>query len=238
MKLAFIMGEVDQIKGIDSLKFLKTDFAEWKRVNSDQQVDTKSMVTLFYNTEDPILSDKKVRQALNYALPTKFEFGKKSYSPIIPTSPFYYPTSETQPTGIELAKTILESPGITVDQDIVISTTSEYEKTAVSIQKAWTEIGIDSKIKIVNGIPTSFQVLLYKFKVPHDPDQYTLWHSRGGANITKYKSLRIDKLLEDGRSTLDNEKRITIYSDFQKYLLDDVPASFLYFPYTYTLTRK
>ena len=71
-----------------------------------------------------------------------------------------------------------------------------------------------------------------------DPDQYTLWHSGQMNNITNYKNLRIDKLLEDGRQTVDIQSRIKIYADFQKYLLDDAPATFLYFPDIYTVTRN
>ena len=29
-----------------------------------------------------------------------------------------------------------------------------------------------------------------------------------------------------------------IYADFQKYLLEDAPAAFLYFPYEYDVIRK
>ena len=87
-----------------------------------------------------------------------------------------------------------------------------------------------------------FQVYLGDFTVPKDPDQYMLWHSDQESNITKFRSLRIDKLLEDGRKTVAVKERKRIYDDFQKYLLDDAvidtPASFLYFPYTYTLKRR
>ncbi len=76
------------------------------------------------------------------------------------------------------------------------------------------------------------------FYLPRDPDQYTLWHSGQKNNITKYKNLRIDKLLEDGRKTVDLDERKTIYADFQKYLIDDVPAVFLYFPTEYQIKRK
>ena len=76
------------------------------------------------------------------------------------------------------------------------------------------------------------------FNLSKDPDQYPLWHSGEQTNITKYKNLRIDKLLEDGRKNVDFNTRITIYNDFQKYLIEDTPASFLYFPYEYELIRK
>lgn len=62
--------------------------------------------------------------------------------------------------------------------------------------------------------------------MPKDPDQYILWHSDQVNNIVRYKNLRIDKLLEDGRSVTNINERKEIYSDFQKYLMDDLPASF------------
>jgi peptide/nickel transport system substrate-binding protein len=74
--------------------------------------------------------------------------------------------------------------------------------------------------------------------MPKDPDQYMLWHSSQQNNISNYKNLRIDKLLEDGRQTQDQDQRVKLYEDFQKYLLDDPPATFLYFPYVYDIKRK
>ena len=52
---------------------------------------------------------------------------------------------------------------------------------------------------------------------------------------TGYKNLKIDKLLEDGRSTFDQEERIKYYFDLQKNLDDDNTAIFIYFPYNYTI---
>ena len=55
--------------------------------------------------------------------------------------------------------------------------------------------------------------------------------------ITKLNNPRIDKLLEEGRQTNDQIERKKIYQDFQTYLLEEVPAIFLYYPTTYTVTR-
>jgi peptide/nickel transport system substrate-binding protein len=57
-------------------------------------------------------------------------------------------------------------------------------------------------------------------------------------NITHLNNPRIDKLLEDGRKTLDLNLRKSIYSDFQRFLVEEVPAIFLFYPETYTLTRN
>jgi len=77
------------------------------------------------------------------------------------------------------------------------------------------------------------------FQVPSDPDQYQFWQStQEDTNITHYTNLKIDKLLEDGRKTLDKDTRKKIYADFQRYLVDDSPVIFLYFPKAYTVERK
>ncbi|HLD24400.1 MAG TPA: hypothetical protein VJB96_00640, partial [Patescibacteria group bacterium] len=74
--------------------------------------------------------------------------------------------------------------------------------------------------------------------VPSDPDQYPFWHStQSQTNVTGYSNVKIDKLLEDGRSELDQEKRKLIYADFQRRLVEDAPAIFLYYAKLYSIKR-
>jgi len=44
--------------------------------------------------------------------------------------------------------------------------------------------------------------------------------------------------LEDGRKVYDTEERKKIYQDFQKYLVEEAPAVFLFYPELYTISRK
>jgi peptide/nickel transport system substrate-binding protein len=77
------------------------------------------------------------------------------------------------------------------------------------------------------------------WKIPLDPDQYFFWHStQKDTNITNYKNVKIDKLLEDGRSSIFPSDRKKYYIEFQKIIAEDIPAIFLYYPYTYTIERK
>jgi peptide/nickel transport system substrate-binding protein len=98
-------------------------------------------------------------------------------------------------------------------------------------------LGIEVKIKIINSLGESFDALLVAQEIPPDPDQYSLWHSTQASNISHYKSPKLDKLLEDGRKTLDKEKRKEIYADFQRFLVEDTPAIFLFHPTLYTVSR-
>ena len=126
----------------------------------------------------------------------------------------------------------------TLPKTLTIKTLRQYKTAADAIAKTWKGLGIDTKIEEVDTLPDTYQVFLGDFSIPKDPDQYTLWHSAQQNNITRYKNLRIDKLLEDGRKTSDINERKSLYDDFQKYLMDDAPAAFLYFPMQYDVKRK
>jgi peptide/nickel transport system substrate-binding protein len=86
----------------------------------------------------------------------------------------------------------------------------------------------------------NFEVLMYEIEVTVDPDQYNLWHSLQkeypNLNLSGYEFSRIDILLEEGRREIDKEERKEDYDLFQKYLMQDVPAIFLYRPsYVYVV---
>lgn len=237
-KVAFMLGEVDDVKKITNPLVDKTDLSQWKNVASSKDIDYTTLVTLFYNNNDPVLNNKKIRQALNYALPSEFANGERAYSSIPPTSIYFEKSPNYGISDEEVAETLLSGLEDSLEKPLVISTTEEYEQTALTVKEAWEKIGVKSEIKVSNTIPTNFQVLLSRFRLPEDPDQYIIWHSDQPSNIMGYKSLRIDKLLEDGRSINDVEKRKRVYSDFQKYLLDDAPAGFLYYPNSIALSRE
>lgn len=237
LKVAFMLGEVDKAYNLNSTYVGKTDISKWNSVKTTKYIDYTSLLTIFYNNADSILNNKKIRQALNYALSEKVDFGKRAFGPIPPNSFYFELASSYKTADQELAKTLLSSVNDPIGT-LTISAPEEYTEAAKQIQKDWQKIGIKTVIKITDTIPSNFQIFLYKIKLPLDPDQYILWHSAQASNITHYKNLRIDKLLEDGRSITDIEKRKKIYADFQKYLNDDAPASFYYFPTNYTLSKK
>lgn len=239
LKVAYTLGEVDSAENIFNVMLDdRHDLSEWPKTSIEERLDEDIMVTVFFNTNDGILSDKRIRQALHYALPEKVDFGKRLYSPIKESSIYFSKPPNYGIADIELSKEILQAAGGVPKKKLNIKVTKDLEKAAKSVQKSWEEIGVKSDIEIVNDLSQNFQVLIYEMKVPVDPDQYILWHSDQRNNIVGYKNLRIDKLLEDGRSVTDVDERREIYADFQKYLMDDLPASFFYNPKVYRLFRE
>jgi peptide/nickel transport system substrate-binding protein len=67
---------------------------------------------------------------------------------------------------------------------------------------------------------------------------FPYWHSAGEINrIANYRDPELDKLLEQGRATLDPEKRKPIYDQIQKKLTDAVPWVWLFSGYDYRVMQ-
>lgn len=231
LKLGFKLGEVSILQNL----FNPEPFNEWKTVEIEKNISLNHFVSIFFNTEDEMLSEKAVRQALNYAIDKDIFEEQKALGPISPTSWGYNPQVKPYNQDIDRAKELLSS-----DQEIkiVLSTSSTLLSQAEKIKENWAEIGVITEIQVVTGVPENYQAFLATVDIPKDPDQYVLWHSTQPTNISRYKNPRIDKLLEDGRIELDLEIRKKIYLDFQRFLVEDSPAIFLYHPSFYTVKRK
>lgn len=240
IKTAITLGEITRYSEFSEPSFKNISFSNFPNLKVTKKINYDQLVTLFYNTKDSELSDKKIRTALSYTIPNEFTYGKKALSLYPPTSWVYtdqYAKTQDNSHALILLKSISD---INKNKKIKlkIKTLAKYKETASLIKDEWKKIGIEVEIETVDSLPSNFQVFLGNFYVPKDPDQYMLWHSDQDNNITGLKNLRVDKLLEDGRKTVNPDERKKIYFEFQKYLLDDAPASFLYFPYEYEVSRK
>src|SRR3989344_2625627 len=241
LKSAFVLGEVDKAIGVNETNFQDKNFGSFNNIKIDKNLNDRLLVTVFLNTKDKVLSDKRLREALSYATPDVFSEGKRNYGPFSPNLWVNETNLTNYNQDFEHANLLLkESDSYKSSKNIVLElkTLQKYEDTAQKLQKEWGKIGIKINIKSVESFPTEFQMFLGDYSVSKDPDQYILWHSEQSNNISNYRNLRIDKLLEDGRQELSVSERKKIYADFQKYLLDDPPAIFLYFPYQFTISRK
>ncbi|MDX1914461.1 MAG: peptide-binding protein [Methylophilus sp.] len=134
--------------------------------------------------------------------------------------------------------------------EIVTNQNKEREKSAVLIQRRLKEIGIDVKIRAVEWasfisrfIKTGdFDVVVLGWGLGLDPDQYNIWHSSqqapGQFNFIGYNNPTVDKLLEQGRTELNPDKRQKIYHEFAKVLLEDSPIVYLSAGYGLTAMHK
>lgn len=231
---AFELGEVQSLVGLLDYNSIK----DQPSVSHKAVTNFNRLVTIFYNTQDPILSDKNFRKALSLSLP-EIEGEYKAKTSI----PFYSWAYNDQAKDLindpELAKSYFSKVVKGKDENIILTTNPSLAKVGEKIIQAWRSLGVKAILRIESGIPQNFQAVLISQPIPTDPDQYSLWHStQTKTNISKYNSQRVDKDLEDGRKINDLETRKEGYADFQKILNEDAPAAFLYFPKTNIIYRQ
>lgn len=233
--LAYKMGEVSEIKDIIDPQ----DLASWKGTTATETSLFDRYVGIFFNMSNPNFKEKEVRQALAYAISDLGNF-QKAHTPISPLSWAYSSKVRLYDFDRDTARKILAgSPLASASSELVLSTFAQLLPQAQKITQYWQEVGIKSRVKVESEIGSDYQVFLITQSIPTDPDQYHYWQStQGTTNITNYSSAKIDKLLEDGRKTYNLEERKKIYADFQRYLVDDAPVIFLYYPKVYTVERK
>jgi len=237
-KTAFELGQVDKLEDLFSI----SPFDAWPKVKIESVTDTSEFVAVFFNTKDNALQEKNLRQALSYAIDKTKLGGVRATSPISMDSWAYNPQVKPYDYDPDKAKQIIDDYKKTNKLDeisINLSTSPLLLNKAELIADDWRAVGVNTNLQVITTVPTDFQAFLAIFDIPDDPDQYSIWHSTQiSTNITQYQDPRVDKLLEDGRSQIDLESRKKIYLDFQRFLVEDSPAAFLYYPTIYSVSRK
>lgn len=234
---AFLLGEVDKL---ENLSRIPPEFSQEPRFEITPNHDIPRLTVLFFNNNDSLLRSKQARQALAYAIRDKSFGHTRSLSPISASSWAYNPLVKDYAYDPERARTLLaqdvkDSSSLTLE----LKTTLQYLDIAESIAADWqANLGIKVNVRVVTSLTSDYQAVLADYGPPVDPDQYITWHSTQSTNYTHYTDLRVDKLLEDGRRTSDPKLRREIYQDFQRFLLEDAPAVFLFESSSFDLARK
>ena len=226
---AYKLGQIDLVVNIPSP--YNEALSQYGKLRNNTKPD--QVVLLIFNHNDPSLKDKNSRQGIAYALKDK-SFGETpALTTINPMSWGFNPLVKTYPYNYQRTKELIKSP-VTLE----LSTLPELLSVAEKIKAELDTDLIKINIKVVTSTPKQFQLFLTTFNIPLDPDQYQYWHSTQAGNIGKNNEEKIDKLLEDGRTTIDQKERKLIYLDFQKTFSEELPALVLYHPSSLDLARK
>lgn len=234
LRTAFRLGEINVLREISHPGSLM----EWENLKIKQKVKYNRFVAVFFNTQNLKLADKSFRQALAYAIQKPWPH--RAINPINPQSWVYNPGVKKYEYDLENARQLLgktDGEGESL-KEIELTTIPSLFSVAEEIKKDWQALGVETKIKAIASPQEDFEALLITQEIPQDPDQYLLWHSTQKTNISRYKSPKIDKLLEEGRKTSDFKERKEIYQDFQRFLAEDTPAVFLFHPVVYTVSTQ
>jgi peptide/nickel transport system substrate-binding protein len=198
---------------------------------------------MLFNLRDPILKNKEVRAAINYAINRaeiikyKLEgYGTPASTFAIPSTPYYdaniqLPGTDVQ-KGIELLKNLkkpLELELKTSNQKYAIENgrilAHQIEKLGISVRMKSFEWGTYYD-DISKG---NFQLATMKFVGIWDPDHYRLvFHSEmlppKGVNRAFYTNRDLDKLLEKGQQIENVTQRVELYRQIQKTIVEDIPV--------------
>lgn len=237
---AYKLGEVNEI--IIYRKSLMDNFIHWPGTKIKKNVDYSKLMTLFINTQRPMLKEKEIRSAIGLAVNRSLfnQFGYEANSPVLPVSWAYNRQLKRNLYDKQSAsETVKKFQEATRSAKLNLNTFFEYNDTADIISENLSEIGLSNQINIVSSVNLNqYDLFLMIWNPPFDQDQYYFWHStQTNNNISGYKNVKIDKLLEDGRNSININERKKIYDEFQKVIVDDNPAIFLYYPYIYRIIR-
>ncbi len=160
-----------------------------------------------YNLKSPFFNDKKVRQALNYAINKEeivngvlLGYGIPAHGPYKPDSPFYNRNLPKSVYDLEKAKALLKEAGwadtnkdgildknnIKFSFTILTNQGNDLRlKTAQIIQHRLKQIGIEAKIRTVEWAAfikdfinkRRFEAIILGWTMGIEPDIYDIWHS-------------------------------------------------------------
>jgi len=218
---------------------------------------------LGFDLTKEIFQDRKVRQAINYAIDKERIVkavlqgtGEVATGPIPIPSWAYTADVEQYHYSPEKAKKLMEEAGWkTVGKGGTAekngkrlefelrypSGSPPCEKASVFIQNNLAAVGIKANLRatefsaLINTLnPGQFEAVILDWTENYDPDCFVEWHSSQigdkGMNFMSYSNPDVDRLLVEARETVDRQKRIGLYREFQKVIAEDAPYVFLWNP--------
>lgn len=216
-------------------------------------VDNVGWSNFVFNMKDPVVSDRRVRQAFAHAIDmppfiTSVLLGlaKPATGPYPPGQWMYEPNVTRYAHDPARAKALLDEAGYAAGPDgmrakdgrplvIRVSTFKGHqvgERLLVYAQEQLKAVGIAMEVEILelaawlkSLAEGNYQASMFNQDGSVDPDRYAylVYHSQGGRNRARYSSVAVDRAIEEGRATTDQAARKAAYSRFQKLVAEDIP---------------
>ena len=204
------------------------------------------------NPNIPPLDNPQVRKALNYAMDREaiiaVAFGGEGLPMTAGLFPPESPWNNQELDGHwtydpDLAMELLTEAGVdpsTVTLEFTAATISVHMDTAQVVAQQLEQLGFTVNI-IQQDVPSlterrttgDYMLMQDGLSLSYpDPDAYSLYFAIDGASYARgvnYENEALNDLLDQGRSTIDDEERKAIYAEFEAALFEDSPWLFLLF---------
>jgi len=268
---AYELGEVEGIGEVDEIIL--------GEVLSDSDLAVYSarepLLTMVYlNLENPevnFLQNPDFRRALlssiNIDLIIERVYNGQAIpanGPIMPGTWAFYEDIEKINYDLVSAKSLLDSTGVSFDEELGLSVTEEgldvevrllhpddlhHAEIAAIIKTNWDALGInvilDAKPydEVLADLKSrSYQTALVDINLTRspDPDPYPFWGQaqlKSGQNYAEWDNRSASEFLEQARMTVDLSERERLYRNFQVLFMRELPSLPLLYPvYTYAVT--
>ena len=223
-------------------------------VSSDGHEAIGQIQWLEMNVDDPALSDKRVRQAIAYAIDRDFMIDAldqgltiPATSGIVTASPFHDATVNPYDHDIDRATALLAEAGygpgdLELTIDYIPPTQVIYAEYVV---QALEDIGINVELSVSPDFPTwagriagrDYQMTINNVWNWGDPvigvhRTYLSDNIDKGiwTNNTGYSNAEVDGILAEAAQELDAGRRAALYAEFQQIVSDEIPIYYLTTP--------
>jgi len=261
-----VLDETAALAGLRARTFDMALLSDWRVVLRAGASNPPLMITrtralgyavMMLNPSRRVLSDVRVRQAIACALDRQevLDIAALGEGQVTgPLTPPYYRMNVNDlfcyQKNWDKARQLLTDAGrasglrfkIMVPSDNLTLTTA-----AQNIQAQLRKVGVETDLEVLEpGVygdrwyKADFDAALASPNGYPDPDVMLTpyWHSAGEINrIVNYRDAELDKLLEQGRTTLEPEKRKPIYDQIQKKLAEAAPWVWLFAGYDYRVLQ-
>ncbi|GFN36484.1 glutathione ABC transporter substrate-binding protein [Tepidimicrobium xylanilyticum] len=241
-------GEIDIAYDIEPI-----DLGKVREDDKLVLIEEESLSTSYigFNTKKAPFHDVRVRKALNHAVNVDEIIevvlegaGKKATGPINDKVFGYNKDLKGYEYDPEKAKELLAEAGYPDGFKTTIWTNDSPVRVRIAelVQAQLKEVGVEVTIEEVEwgaylertAAGEHDMFILGWVTVTGDADYglYALFHSsqHGGAgNRTFYTNSEVDKLLDQGRTSIDEGERLEVYAKAQELIVEDAPQLFLYF---------
>ena len=240
---AFLRGDLDYVSDLP-LTYLNEFKCRAGEIHLLEALQLQTRMLVF-DSERPPFDDKRVRQAVCYAI-NRSRFIQEVYAgmaeqatgAIPPGLLGYDPYEKGYTYNPQRALELLKEAGYDNGFETEIWWSDSVTPTVEVIKEDLADIGIRAEFRYV-GL-TELQRALRMRAAPivgrdwyadyPDPDNFTyvLFNSRNrDLFIGTYSNAEVDRLTDEARSVLDREQRETLYKEVTRLLLDDAPCVFL-----------
>lgn len=267
--VAFKQGKLDFISGIDA-SFqdevidqngdLRKEIAASFNLSKAPYLNTEYLGFLMKPDGINILSDKKIRQAINYGFDRtelirylRNGIGRPAESGFTPPGlPSYDGSIEGYHYDVEKARALLKEAGHENGiglPELTLYTNDTYKEMGLMLSKQLDKIGIRLKVEVTE--PAILREWMSQGKVaffrgswiadyPDAESYFTVFYSKNSSppNYTHFNNVDYDRIYEKALTEKKDSARYALYHDMERIIINEAPIVPLYYDEVLRFTQK